>query len=299
MVGLVACNNADDKTTNKAVNTFEDFSGIFQPVKTPKLYADTALMSFTDSNYIDVQVALKFIPDSILRMEKVKGKEFKIRAAGKIVSGNHHYLFLQLIDKARSELIVCMFNEKGNFITSLPLVDNFNKDGYRNSVNITEEPTFIKSREKKIKNNIAFTRNGYAFDDSAQTFMVVITDSNENLTGSGDIFNPVDTLPMQNQFSGRYEKNERSYISVRDGRNEQQYVFFIHFEKNGGDCSGEVKGEMNMVNQNTGHYSEASGPCSLTFTFTKNAVAVTEENCGNKRGLDCLFDDTFKKKKIN
>ncbi len=297
-VSLLACNNAGEDARNKEINTFKDFSDLFQPVKTPKLFSDTSLLSFTDSNYIGVESVLKFIPDTILTMGQVKEKQFNLRPVGKIITGNLHYLLLQLISKKNSEIIVCLFNEEGKFITYLPLVDNFNKDGYRNSVNITEEPTFIKSREKKEKNNIAFTRNGFAFDEAENKFLIVITDSNENLTGSGEIFNPVDTLPMNNKFSGRYEKNNRSYISVRDGRNEQQYIFFIHFEKNSGDCNGEVKGEMTMVNENTGLYTEASGPCSLTFNFTKNAVEVTEENCGNKRGLDCLFDDTFQKKKL-
>ncbi|MFM9597287.1 hypothetical protein ACKI1O_49055, partial [Streptomyces scabiei] len=92
------------------------------------------------------------------------------------------------------------------------------------------EPTFILIKEKTIKETNLFTRTGWVYNN-AGFFMVVITDSNED-PQKQQIINPIDTLPRKNKRSGDYVKDKKSYVSLRDGKDPNSYIFFIHFEKN-------------------------------------------------------------------
>ena len=49
---------------------------------------------------------------------------------------------------------------------------------------------------------------------------------------------------------------------------------------------------------NTAEYREAGDPCILKFIFTAGSVSLKEEGCGSRRGLQCLFDGSFPKKKV-
>jgi hypothetical protein len=192
-----------------------------------------------------------------------------------------------------------VLDDKHQYKNSLLLLSNHNSDAYRYSVSVTNEPTFIVKREKiNSDNKILYSRNGFAFNESANTFTEVMNDTNEGK--AGDIINPIDTLAKSNKFSGDYITDKRNFISVRDGKNADTYIFFIHFEKNKATCIGELKGEMSLVNETNAVYQESGDPCVINFKFTSSNIKIKEEgNCGNYRGINCPFDFTFKKKKVN
>ena len=53
-----------------------------------------------------------------------------------------------------------------------------------------------------------------------------------------------------------------------------------------------------MKGQNEGIYSQGGDPCIIDFNFEGNEVTLKEKgSCGNRRGMDCFFDDTFTKKR--
>ena len=57
---------------------------------------------------------------------------------------------------------------------------------------------------------------------------------------------------------------------------------------------------MSLVNETNAVYQESGDPCVINFKFTAANIKVKEEgNCGNYRGINCPFDFTFKKKKLN
>jgi hypothetical protein len=71
-------------------------------------------------------------------------------------------------------------------------------------------------------------------------------------------------------------------------------------EKNKGQCSGEIKGDAEMSGANTAVFRQGGDPCVLQLTFSANSVTLKElEGCGSRRGLECSFDGTFKKKKTD
>ena len=143
---------------------------------------------------------------------------------------------------------------------------------------------------------LEFSRAGWVYN-SVGIFMVVSNDSNEDPTNAS-IINPIDTLPQKNKFSGEYVRNKKNFISVRDSQKPGRYHFFVHFEKNEGSCTGELKGEMKMKDPNTAQYTGIGDPCVIDFTFTGGRLKLKEQGtCGNHRGIKCFFDDTFFKKK--
>ena len=124
--------------------------------------------------------------------------------------------------------------------------------------------------------------------------------NDSNAKKVNDIINPIDTLAKFNKYSGDYITDKKDFISVRDGKNSLTYIFFIHFEKNKAACIGELKGEMSLVNETNAVYQESGDPCVINFKFSTSSIKVKEEgNCGNYRGINCPFDFTFKKKKLN
>ncbi len=127
--------------------------------------------------------------------------------------------------------------------------------------------------------------------------MIVINDSNEDPKKTA-VINPIDTLPKKNKLSGDYVRDKKNYISLRDTKKPNVYQFFIHFEKNEGSCTGELKGELKMKDATTAEFRENGDPCVIDFTFSGNQVSLKEQgSCGNHRGIKCYFNDTFIKKK--
>jgi hypothetical protein len=91
--------------------------------------------------------------------------------------------------------------------------------------------------------------------------------------------------------------DKKNFISVRDGKKTQSYLFFIHFEKNNGACVGELKGEMKMTNDKEAVFTENGDPCIINFKFSNTNITIKEQgNCGNHRGITCPFDFSFRKK---
>jgi hypothetical protein len=86
-------------------------------------------------------------------------------------------------------------------------------------------------------------------------------------------------------------------VSVRDGRKPDRLTFFVHFEKNNGQCTGELKGEARLISSNIAEYRESGDPCILTFTFTSSTVTLRETNCGSRRGMKCTFDGSYGRRK--
>ena len=79
---------------------------------------------------------------------------------------------------------------------------------------------------------------------------------------------------------------------------KKTYLFFIHFEKNNADCIGELKGTLTLSSTTAGQFTQNGDPCIIDFSFSGNSVSLKEQGtCGNHRGIKCLFDDSFTRKK--
>jgi len=114
-----------------------------------------------------------------------------------------------------------------------------------------------------------------------------------------ELINPIDTLTKKHKYAADYTSGKMNLVSIRDGRRPDRLNFFVHFEK-GKDCSGELKGEAIIRSANTAEYNKDGDPCKLKFIFSSSSVTLKEvEGCGSYRPLNCSFNGSFSKKKIN
>ena len=135
----------------------------------------------------------------------------------------------------------------------------------------------------------------YMLNADSKTFMLIMTDAlNDKVT---ELINPIDTLPRKHKLAADYGTGKMNLVSIRDGRKNDRLTFFIHFEKNNGECTGELKGEAFLKSPTTAEYREGGDPCILKFTFSSTSVSLKEENCGSRRGMQCSFDGSFGRKK--
>lgn len=285
-----------DLAGNEKVSA-ENFIAAFPNLKLPAYISDTALKNFGDSTVISAAVFTQFIADTALKGFVKSAEKTVIHPAGIIRKNDKDFLLATFKEDRQTSLGVFVLNDKHAFLSSFPLLVSNAKDGYMHSVSITTEPTFILKKEKIVKNASLYTRNGFAYSAATGNFSKVLSDSNEDTARNNEIINPIDTLAASNKYSGDYIKDKKNFISIRDGKNENAYFFFVHFEKSG-NCIGELKGALNLTGEKDGIFTESGDPCVIRFKFTTTAVTVKEENnCGNHRGITCPFDFTFKKKK--
>lgn len=300
IIFLASCKDKHVSLSGDAKVDVKDFVAAFPAIKLPYKVADSNMVKVADTTTISYTVFSEFVPDSVLQNVIGKNaKKIKIHPVGKIEKDNETYLLANFSVNGKTSMICFLFDKENKYHASLPLLKQNLKDGYVHSVSVTIEPTFIISQEKRnAMGDLSYTRNGYAYNSGSSDFIIVMNDSNEDLKRINEIINPIDTFPAANKWSGDYVQDKKDFISVRDGSSSNKYIFFIHFEKNDGDCTGELKGIMTMRDATHAVYEEGGDPCEIDFTFTSNNITVKERgNCGNHRGIKCFFDDTYKKKK--
>ena len=276
-----------------------DFVAAFPPLALPYAIADTNIASVADTVTISHKVLNQFIPDSILTNLIDDEKKYSIHPIGRIEKEKEIYLLFNVTQSGQTVQIVAVFDRTNKFLAAKNMLSNEPEEDYIHTLTINKEPTFTISKEhvNALTKMIQFTRVGWVYN-SAGIFMVVVNDTNEDPKTSNIILNPIDTLPRINKLSGDYEKDKKNFISIRDGKDANAYLFFIHFEKKEGVCTGELKGTMKMSEENTGIYSQGGDPCVIDFNFDGNEITLKEKgSCGNRRGMDCFFDDSFTKKK--
>ncbi len=294
-----SCKNKEQSTTENRTVTAKDFFALFHKLKLPYDAADTSLSAVGDTTTFSYETLLQFVPDSALSFLLSKQKKgLQFYPVGKIENKFETYLLIKATSGKTASLSAFLFDNKKNFVNHLPLISNKMDDGYIHSLNINTEPTFVITQDKTVNDKYSYSKHGYAYNTPTKSFIEVINASNEEDKKNINIMNPIDTLKKTFQYSGDYTKDKTNFISIRDGNIGGRYTFFIHFEKSNDDCTGELKGTMIMLSANKAVFQQSGDPCLIDFTFDKNAVKVKERgSCGNHRGITCLFDDTYKKKK--
>ncbi|WP_147313869.1 hypothetical protein [Deminuibacter soli] len=300
LISFSACKGKKTAVSGDAPVKTNDFLAAFPTLTLPFQAADTNVQKLADTTVISHKVMSQFVPDSVVTLFAGKDTKTKIHPIGKIDKGSGElYLLANFSQGKKTKLVAFVLDKKDKYITALPLLSNSNDDGHRHYVNINREPTFTIGREKiSAENQLLYTRNGYAFNSSAAAFIAITNETNEDAHKNTDIINPIDTLPRKNKYSGEYAENKKNFISIRDGRNASTYQFFLHFEKNDGQCTGELKGELVMRDDRKAIFHENGDPCVIDFTFSSSDIIIKEQgSCGNHRGMRCQFNDTYRKKK--
>jgi len=278
------------------VNDFIDF---FPDVKLPYQVSDTSLAKKSrDSLLISYKVFSQFVPDSVSRKLFGKGVKPKIYPLGKATAGSREtYLFVKSIAGTTASASVLVFDKSNNLSGSMSLLQPDRSAGTQQTASMDSRFTLYKNVFKKNGDgSISEGKDVYVFNSDAKNFMLIMTDPLEDKVT--ELINPIDTFSRKQKYTADYGSGKMNLISIRDGRKKGTLTFFIHFEKNNGECTGELKGDATIKSSTTAEYRQPGESCALQFVFSSSSVKIKElEACGSHRGLRCSFDGTYSRKK--
>lgn len=300
IVLLIACGEKKTDLTGNTPLKINDFNKAFKLASLPLTISDTNLLKFVDTVQIGRKALVQFIPDSIVeQIISSTDKKAILHPILKIEKEEEYYLLLHVQHISQQDIAVVVFSKKNKYL-GFKVVAEFseahkNSRLYGKSLTINKEPTFLVTENKMGEDNAAsYEKKGWAYSDSI--FKLIFFDSNKKPNNTV-IINPIDTLPTLNTFSGDYARDSKNFISLRDLSAPNKYQFFLHFEKQNGDCVGELKGLLNFT-KNQATYNEKGDPCIIHFSIAGNVIRIKEEgNCGNHRNMTCYFNDSYDKKR--
>ncbi|HMG69334.1 MAG TPA: hypothetical protein VK588_16670 [Chitinophagaceae bacterium] len=275
-----------------------DFIQSFEPIELPYQAADTSVAKKRkDTVTIGYKVFAHIVPDTILEKLFLKNEKEKIYPVGRISGPDHGtYLLVKALSTDRKELLLLCFSKKNDFIAAMPaLIPDANPATQQYFI-IDKRFTLSKTiNRKNADGTTSDGKNVYVLNEPGKSFQLIMTDAlDEQIV---ELINPIESLPRKNKFSGDYAKDKKNMVSVRDNKRQGRITFFVHFEKKN-NCTGELKGEASFTSANTAVYRSDGDFCMLQFNFTASTVSIAEtQGCGSHRGVDCVFEGTFPKKK--
>ena len=275
-----------------------DFIESFELITPPYEVNDTVLAKKEkDSLIIATKIFTQFVPDSVLVKVFGKSAKPKIYLGKRISEKEDNYLFAKAVTADKKTMLALCFDKENNFKAFLPLLIQDANPATLQVSGINRKFEFYQSvLMKKTDGSTAEGKDVYIYNGDAEQFLLIAKDALDDRIR--EVINPIDTLQKKNKFSGDYVKDKMNIVSIRDDNKPGRINFFIHFDRNNGDCSGELKGVANYISANAAVYKQSGDACSLQFNFSSSSVSVKEiEGCGAHRGVKCSFDGTYPRKK--
>jgi hypothetical protein len=276
-----------------------DFIEFFRPVNLPYQFTDGLLQKKEkDSLLISYKVFTQFVPDSVLVRVFGKGSKLKIYPVGKAgESRGETYLFAKVVAPGKTAGFILAFGKKNEFLAALPVLRSDPTRSLQRTTMIDKKFTITKSQlRKNADGSLSEGKDVYLLNADAKEFMLIMTDALEDKVT--ELINPIDTLRRKHKLSADYSTGKMNLVAVRDGRKSDRLSFFIHIQKNNGECTGELKGEAILKSPSLAEYRVGGDPCVLQFRFTSYSVTLSEqEGCGARRGIHCTFNGTYPRNK--
>jgi hypothetical protein len=277
----------------------DDFLAMFHSLSLPTNFMDSSLQKKTTDSPLTLAILSQFVPDSLIHKNFGKSLRPRLYASGKLqVKNAETYLFVKVLAPQKKIIYLICLDKNGQFRTGMPIVLREDDSGFRYATTIDNKYAISVSRiHKDGDGKSVFVRTVYVYNDEG-TFTLIMRESNEGKPRTTQIYNPIDTLAHKHKFTGDYLQDKRNFISFRDGKNNSVIRFFVHFEKDNGNCKGELKGEARFVSSGIARYIANGDPCSLEFSFTDKNVRMHElDGCGNHRDIRCFFEGEYAKHK--
>jgi hypothetical protein len=273
-----------------------DFVGFFSALPLPYTVGDTILRrKEAEGSLIHYKIFTRFVPDSVLSRYFNPALKPKLYAIGKVtVPDNETYLFVKASTSARKVLYVLCFDKKNAFAAFRPVIYADDDPGISGLVSMDTKYTLSVTRQRKAADGqLFYKKDAYVFN-SAGGFTLIMTESNETTAKPAAIYNPIDTLPRKHKYSADYTQDKRNVVSVRDGKDASRILFFVHFEKEDGECKGELKGTAKFISPTVARYTANGDPCAVEFSFSPSGLVMKElGGCGNHRDIKCFFEGEF------
>jgi hypothetical protein len=277
-----------------------DFIEFFQPLQLPYQVTDTLLRrKEPDVAAINYKLFTRFVPDSVLARYFGKELKPKLYAIGKVlVPDKEAYLFVKASTTSRKGLFILCFDKNNKFAASRPILYSDNDPGIHGQAGMDTKYTLsVMHQRKGPDGQLLYKKDAYVYSGDGG-FLLILTESNEGSTRPPPIYNPIDTLPHKHKFTGDYSQDKRNFITIRDGRDPSRFIFFVHFEKDDGQCKGELKGEAKFITPTIARYKANGDPCTIEFSFPASGVTMKEmDGCGNHRDIKCFFEGYYPKRK--
>ncbi|MBL7737623.1 MAG: hypothetical protein JNK14_00260 [Chitinophagaceae bacterium] len=272
-----------------------DFIEFFPERNAPYSFADTTLMrKEKDSLLISYKVFTQFAPDSLLRKAFGKNAKPKLYPMSRI-KGDVTYLFTKAVLADKRVAFVMAFDKKNQYQDGLPALQVDPSPATQQTAGFDKGYSITRTTiRKNADGSLSEGKDVYGLSDGK--FSLIMTDAlDDKIT---ELINPIDTFSRKQKYTADYGSGKLNLVSIRDGRKKDRLTFFVHFDKNNGACTGELKGEAIIKSPNVAEYREGGDPCVLRFTFASSSVTLKEmEGCGVHRGLRCSFDGSFARKK--
>jgi hypothetical protein len=296
---LFSCGGGKRSLNTEETMSVDEFVESFPELKLPFTVHDSSLgRKLNDSLLISAKLIRQFVPDTVFR-EQFRTAKPKFYAYGRAEDKNgDHYLLVKAATPTKQAAYLLCYDKVDSFKAGMPLVVKADNRKFAHEGSLDKRFTITRSRKRTGPDGqILFSRNVYVYNNVG-TFTLILTESNE-VAEQEDIYNPIDTLTANRKWTGDYVKNKKNFVAVRDGSRANTLLFFVHFEKNNGDCVGELKGEADLVGPGLARYSAPGDPCTLDLQFENTRVTLREiSGCGNHRGIKCFFNDSYPKKQV-
>lgn len=295
LVLLFACNSKNTTSGEDGSFDFENFDSKFKNPGIPYQLTDAQLLADKDTASIRGAAFQAFIPDS-LRI-KFFGSTAKVKylpLAKVLTKEAESYYILKAVSGVKKIALVLVFDKEKKKTAVMPfLVPDADAATTQTSA-IDKSFSITRSLSRKMKNDVnADGKEVYIYNEALNTFTLIMTDVLDNANVA--LINPIDTFPRKSKFAGDYLNGNRNIVSIRDSKNPNELLFYIHFEKD--DCTGELKGTALFTSGTTAVYRQGGDPCVLELNFAGRAVTLREvEGCGSHRDVKCVFDGSFTKK---
>jgi hypothetical protein len=294
---LAACKDKKKLSGEQAVEA-DEFFNAYDDLKLPFNVSDSNLRRVGDTNTISYKIFTQFVNDTIFNTPFGKDRKFVIHPVGKFGEKGKETYFTTLVTSKNNAAVYLSVFDSNQFKASMPLVVS-NDDEKVTTATIDKKLSITINKEWTIKDDIFYNRMIYAYNNVG-IFTTVLSETNEDRRAEKIVANPLDTFPKKYKYSGDYTKGSKNIVSIRDGKNPDEYLFFVYFENGNQEepCAGELRGTMKMISEKAGVYQGEGDPCKLGFTFSSAGITVKETgSCGNYRGIKCFFNDTYTKKK--
>jgi hypothetical protein len=296
---LFACGSKKVKTVQDADLSAAEFISIARPVSFPVIIHDTMLNKKpNDSALINQSVFATFISDSVFKKFYPQPKQLKLYLVGKATDeAEGNYIIVKSATPAGRGAQVFYFDKGAVCKGGMQLADGNKKTKGNRFAKIDSRLNISIIEEIKLTSGELQTAETVYYMDEDSGFKVAMTNSNEDL--SDEVMgNPIDTFPRKNKFSADYSSDKKNFISIRDDSSSKTFYFFIHFSKQNGECTGEVKGKGQWIDKSKGIFQDESSDCIIAFNFSPSSVSIKEEKgCGSYRNITCFFEGTYARNK--
>ena len=294
-----ACSSKKKPVSGDEIADVKDFIELFPEPVASLQFGDTILVKkLKDTVSVSYKAIVKFVPDSVL--SKVFGRNLKPKSypLGRMEDNNKtNYLLMKSAAGETKAVLLFCFDKNEKLVAAINLLKPDASSVTTQSVSIDRNFNIAKNISRRnADGSVSEGKDSYVLNEDAQTFTLVMTEQLDEKIK--DQANPIDTFARKQKYSADYSSAKTNLVSIRDGKKAGEFEFFMRFEKDNGQCNGELKGEAKFTGKNTAEYREAGDPCVMRFVFSTSSVSIKEvEGCGSHRGLRCSFDGNYAKKK--